>query len=372
MSDTVGIAGAGLCGRLLALELAARGHAVTLFDRDDRAATRACAYTGAGMLAPYLELAESEPLITRLGLASRRRWRRLAERLPAAIDLQLAGTLVVAHPRDRGALELLERRLQAKLASAPLPDDGAVVTAGAERIAELEPALAGRFRHGLYFPLEGQVDNRLLLAALAAALGDAGVAWHEGTPVARVEPGRLRLADGGERRFDHAVDCRGFGARHQQRGLRGVRGELLVLDAPDVELRRPLRLMHPRFPIYLCPRAGGRMIVGATAIESDDRRPITVRSTLELLSAAYSVHPGFAEAAVVESRADLRPAYPDNLPRLRYRPGYLSINGLYRHGFLIAPQLVHLAASLLAGGAPEPGFEAIYQAVDGEREDGAQ
>ena len=83
-------------------------------------------------------------------------------------------------------------------------------------------------------------------------------------------------------------------------------------------------------------------MLGATMIESDGRGVVTARSVLELLSAAYALHPGFGEAEILELGADARPAFPDNLPRIGRAPypdggDRLYGNGLYRHGSLLAP-----------------------------------
>jgi glycine oxidase len=107
-----------------------------------------------------------------------------------------------------------------------------------------------------------------------------------------------------------------------------------------VRLRRPLRLLHPRYAVYLVPRAGGQVIVGASEIESEDRSPVSLRTTVELLAAAHSVVPELGEARIVSADVNLRPALPDNLPRIRHGAGLTRINGLYRHGWLIAPAMV--------------------------------
>ena len=70
---------------------------------------------------------------------------------------------------------------------------------------------------------------------------------------------------------------------------------------------------------------------------------------MELLNAAYALHPAFAEAGIVELGAGLRPAFPDNLPRLLRRDGRWHLNGLYRHGFLLAPAMARRAAATLSG-----------------------
>jgi len=147
------------------------------------------------------------------------------------------------------------------------------------------------------------------------------------------------------------IDCRGLGARPQWDALRGVRGEVIRVHAPDVALSRPTRLLHPRYPLYIAPKPGGVFVVGATEIESADMSPASVRSTLELLSAAYAVHSGFGEARILEIATHCRPTLPDHLPALRWSaPRVLQVNGLYRHGFLIAPALLDMALELLATG----------------------
>ena len=88
-------------------------------------------------------------------------------------------------------------------------------------------------------------------------------------------------------------------------------------------------------------------MVGATMLESDEPSRVSVRSVLELLSAAYALNPMFGEAEVVEIGTGVRPAFLDNLPRLRWRQGVLHVNGFFRHGFLLAPALARRAADAL-------------------------
>jgi glycine oxidase len=114
---------------------------------------------------------------------------------------------------------------------------------------------------------------------------------------------------------------------------------MLVLGTKDIGLSRPIRLLHPRHPVYIVPRADGRFMVGATSIESENEGKITVRSAIELLNAAYAVHPAFGEAEILETAVGLRPAFPDNLPKIVRRGRVIYFNGLYRHGFLLAPAL---------------------------------
>ena len=123
-----------------------------------------------------------------------------------------------------------------------------------------------------------------------------------------------------------------------------------IVETPEVELSRPVRLIHPRWPLYVIPRGDNRFMLGATSIEAEDTG-VSVRSALELLGAAYAVHPAFAEARILEFGSGLRPAYPDNLPRITVEKKKIAVNGLYRHGFLLAPALAELTLAHVQRGA---------------------
>lgn len=342
---SVVILGAGLMGRLLALCLARRGHRVDLFDAGGPEAERSAATVAAAMLAPLAESAITEPGVVRMGHHALSRWPELLAALPRPVFFQREGTLIVWHRQDAAEAQRLGLRLQAT--QQRIPDLPAAQVLDASGIAAAEPALAQRFAHGLYLPGEGQLDNRQLLRALAESLESLPVRCHWHTP--RV-PGDFAPSDAGGPGL--LLDCRGLGARTDWSQLRGVRGEVVRIHAPEVTLRRPTRLVHPRYPIYIAPKQDHLFVIGATEIESEDLSAVSVRSTLELLSAAYAVHPGFAEGRVVETATQCRPTLPDNLPAVRMpRPGVVEVNGLYRHGFMIAPALLDVVLELLDHGS---------------------
>jgi glycine oxidase len=222
-------------------------------------------------------------------------------------------------------------------------------------LAALEPALAPGL-HAWLLPGEGQVMSRDMLHALA--LHAPGVWWCWDEPVAEVAPGHIVLASGEAEAFDLAIDVRGAGARPVL-PVRGVRGEVVWLHAPGVPLARPLRLLHPRHRVYIVPRPGDLFVVGASEIESEDRSPVSLRSAVELMAAAHSVLPELAEARIVHMESNLRPALPDNEPRIDHAPGLLRINGLFRHGWLLAPALAEDALARVGLALPE---EAIAHA----------
>ncbi|WP_394893264.1 glycine oxidase ThiO [Mesorhizobium sp. AaZ16] len=309
------VKGAGVAGLAAAFELAARGAAVTVVE------VRHClggnaSWMAGGMLAPWCERESAEQPVLDLGLCAADWWDAA---LPGHVTR--AGTLVVAMPRDAGELD----RFASRASGHRRVDE--------DEIALLEPDLAGRFQRGLFFPGEAHLDPRRAMAALYEKLAARGVEFRFGVDA-------RHLAG-----FEREIDCTGIAAGDAR--LRGVRGEMLILHAPDISLSRPVRLLHPRLPLYLAPRANHHFMAGATMIESLPAGPATARSMMELLNAAYSVHPAFGEAAIVETGVGIRPAFPDNLPRVERQGGTVAINGLYRHGFLLAPAMARQAADLV-------------------------
>ncbi len=331
MNLRVKIIGAGVAGLTTAYEFARAGCRVEVIERRTGPGL-GCSYLAGGMIAPCCEAESAEPLVVELGRESLAYW---TQTVPVATR---RGSLVLAPARDRQELARFARRTS----------DYERIAASA--IAELEPDLAGRFDEALYFSKEAHLDPRAATAALAARL-------------AAMDHVSLRYGVEADMRgdADWIVDCRGFDARRDLPELRGVKGEMLVLYTREISFARPIRLIHPRNPVYLVPRGDGRFMIGATMIENDEAGRITARAMLELLGAAYAVHPAFAEAEIIETGAGVRPAFPDNLPRIRIRDRRIDVNGLYRHGFLLAPALARRVVDAALNGA------GLAEALDADR-----
>jgi glycine oxidase len=361
MSYRIGIVGAGLIGRTLAFELSKENYQVTIFDSDSVAGHASCGFAGAGMLAPYSELETCESVIFELGRNAISLWSQIIETLPAPVFLQASGTLLVAHAQDKPILVRVKRLIEQKGPDAS--DDIWLQQLSDIELNKYEPALAGRFSGVVLLALEGQLDNRQLMQALCEGLNRAGVQCHFDTRVIALRPGQIETISE-QFNFDLVIDCRGLGAKADIANLRGVRGEMIEVVAPDVKLSRPIRLMHPRYPIYIVPREKHHFLIGATSIESESKSAITVQSTLELLSAAYSVDSAFAEAHIIESRVNCRPALSDNKPRIFQHSGLMRVNGLYRHGFLITPKLVQIIVQFIKSGRPDTSFECLFNSEE--------
>lgn len=302
MTVTIAGAGAGVAGLCCAYELAQRGHQVTVYEKSASLNDNTCSRFAGGMLAPWCEGETADKEVVNLGRSALDWWEKIT-------PVTRRGTLVVAPPRDHRELARFARRTTGHQAA---------------DTATLEPDLGKR--PGLFFAGEAHLDPQVALGDLASRCLALGV--------------EIRFAAKAPR--DVNVICTGVSASLQD--LRSVRGEMVVLRCPSVRLTRTIRLLHPRFPAYLVPRKGGIYMLGATMIESDAPGPITLRSTMELLAAAFTLHPGFAEAEILATGAGLRPAFPDNLPRVQKLGKTWHVNGLFRHGFLLAPAMARQLA----------------------------
>lgn len=317
--STITVVGAGVLGLWQALTLAKAGHSVRLVERSEAPFADSASRWGGAMIAPECEAESAPPIVRDLGRLSLGYWRTVYP------DIVVNGTLVLAPARD-----LTELNRFARLTERHERIDAAT-------LAGLEPELGGRFATALFYPSEAHMDAMAALRALLDAVRAAGVTVSFGVE-GEVPAGAV------------VVDCRGYKARDDLKDLRGVRGERIIVKAGDVRLARPVRLIHPRQPIYVVPQGDGRYVIGATVVEREDAGPMTVRSALELLGSAYALHPGFAEAAILDMGAGVRPAFPDNVPRVRLAEGgrRIYVNGAYRHGFLLAPVLAEAVAGVIA------------------------
>lgn len=316
----IDVVGAGILGVWQALTLARAGHRVRLIEASVEPFSSAQSRLAGAMIAPYCEAEGAGPVVRDAGLEGLALWRRT---YPGLIE---AGTLVLAQPRDTQELKRFGRLTQGHEA------------VGQQRIAELEPDLGSRFSSGLYYADEAHMATPQALTTLLDMARVAGVDVVLGQHW--VGPGQA----------DRVIDCRGLAARDALPELRGVRGERLIVRARDVRLQRAVRLLHPRYPLYVVPWGDGLHLIGATVIESEDASPMTVRSALELLGMAYALNPGFGEAEIVELSAGVRPAFPDNVPRVVDRGRTIHVNGAFRHGFLLAPVLARIVADIVATG----------------------
>lgn len=345
----VGIIGMGIMGCTLAEKFLSAKAKVTMFDKDKE---NNCSYAAAGLLTPFSELDKSTLVIMQLGAESLNiHWPRLVKKLQQTHNLQKNGSLILYHPQDKPIWHTFKNRIYAQIGE----NTREITQIHNKQIQKLEPEL-GKFNEAIYCQGEGHLNAQSILENLQSLTNIQTI----NAEVIHIQPGTITTTEQ-RYKFDLVCDCRGLMAKDRFQDLRAVRGELIHIHAKDVNLQRPIRLLHPRYSIYIVPRTNNHYLIGASELESSDREQISVRSSLELLTAASYVHPGFLDGKIIKSVTQLRPTLKDHLPKIKYCSQLLAINGLYRHGYLIAPAIANDVINFLQNTAK---YTQLWEKID--------
>lgn len=303
------IKGAGIAGRCVALLLKEQGIAFELVEHRPLGDLKSASAIAAGMLCPYAEQDHAGPELIDEGLTSINIWKRWQSKYQ--IGLVESGTLVLSFSAGDNDFERICRNTGSK----PL---------SGETLSALEPSMSPKVVRALHFPTEARVHPETFFRRTTELVGNA-LRHNFQSPLDY------------DSRFDWIIDCTGITAQAKLNSLRGVRGEIIRVHAPNLNIHHTLRLMHPRHPLYIVPQEPGIYAIGASLIETEDTSPVSVETTLGLLSGAYFYNPLFAEARILSMDTSLRPAFQNNLPQLVRHGRTLFLNGMYRHGYLLGP-----------------------------------
>ncbi|GAB2658720.1 glycine oxidase ThiO [Kribbella swartbergensis] len=364
-SDVV-VVGAGLIGLATAWRLAADGIQVTVCDPTPGIQTSNVA---AGMLAPVTEVEYGEDDLLALNLASVAAWPSFAAELESTTGLSAGlhqtGTLSVAYDVDDAAalrrLADYQRRLGLEVEELSGRD-----------ARKREPMLAAGVSGGVWVPGDHSVDNRQAVAALLRAVEVSGVTLVRRRVARVITAGTtavgVQLDNGDTVRAGHVIAATGpwsgqlDGVPQELRPpVRPVKGEVLRLRVPEAyrpALNHTVRATARGFSVYLVPRPGGELVVGATSTELGYDTRVLAGGVFSLLRDARTVLPITDELELVEAIAGLRPATPDNAPVVGPSglDGLLWATGHYRNGVLLTPVTAQIIADTVrTGDVPELG-----------------
>lgn len=339
----ISIVGAGLVGRTLSLMLLQRDDvAIQLIDESPSLFSKlSCGYQAAGMIAPYAELALNKKQLFEEGCQSLSLWSKLLEALPKTKDKPNAkcsdgifrqnGTLILSHPNDYGDCEQLFHRIQHHTGSINS------LIKPKSQLKNYESSLdSQRFAHHfMHLENEGHIHVPNFFHTTSNYLNAHPSVTFTSAKIENLKKELPTTCAQGN--SDYIIDTRGLGAKPDDTSLFGIRGEAMLVNAPAVNLSHTIRLMHPRHPLYIVPRGDDQYYIGATTIECEDNSPISLKSTLELTSALYFIHEGFAESRILKTFAHSRPTYSQSMPKLSKQGNLILLNGFYRHGYLLAP-----------------------------------
>ncbi len=361
----IAIIGGGVIGLSVARALSGQKRRVVVIDAGHE--TPPATDAAAGMLAASFESAAEESMadaLYALGAQSLAAWPAFAAMLEdeTGLSLDYRDDGIVAVAFDEGQAAALKdsgEQLCARGGAAWFLDGG--------EARRLEPALSDRVVAALYAPGDAQVDPRKLLIALRAAFRKTAGRFF-GERVVQVEGDkaghRLMLSNGERLVAKTVVLASGAAATQLIAGLppppiTPVKGEALAVDRSENTFRHVIRCpAQPALP-YLCPKADGRVIIGATEIAGRRDAGVDDASVRKLRAGAAEVVPAVRDWPEIERWSGLRPATPDGAPILgrdrRGPDGVFLALGHYRNGILLAPACAEaLAREILGESAPSP------------------
>jgi glycine oxidase len=350
------IVGGGVIGLAIARSLARRGvRRVILLERG--AVGAESSHAAGGMLAVQAE-ADCEDAFLELACASRDIYPAFAAELLAetGIDIQLdrTGTLYLGFTEEDS--EEMERRYRWQAGAGLLVQKLTI-----EEARELEPCVSERVRAALLFPLDAQVENRRLVAALAASTERLGVCLLTNTQARSLclERGRVCGVETSGGLFDAPlvviacgawssllVATSGGGSAVTPPRIEPVRGQMLCFEAGPSFARHVI--YSPRG--YLVPRLDGRLLAGSTTEHAGYEKRVTGAGLHAMMTHALEIAPGVGELALVDCWSGLRPRAEDDLPVLGASAeihGLFYATGHYRNGILLAPITGELMADAI-------------------------
>jgi glycine oxidase len=335
-SPDVIIAGGGIIGVSIALELRERGLQVLVLERGEPGQEASSA--AAGMLAAFDP--ETPSALCSLAQESARMFpdyvRKLERLAGMQVDLRSQGTIAFFDRSSTPATSALGR--YRKLSG--------------DELRRIEPAVAVAVAiHGYsaFLVEESSVDPVLLMRAALKAASTMGIEVRVGSEVTgiRAQGGRIEVTAGqGRLSAAKAINCRGAwsGAPVKPR-----KGQMLAVRPRDTGVEHVIHAPG----VYVVPRSSGRLVIGATVEDVGFDKTVEPETIHELRRAAVELVPGLASAEVVASWAGLRPGTPDDLPVLgeTEAPGVFTASGHYRNGILLAPVTARIMANLCMGKA---------------------
>ncbi|MDE0399981.1 MAG: glycine oxidase ThiO [Candidatus Poribacteria bacterium] len=355
------IIGGGVIGLGIGWQLAKAGTAVTIYERAE--VGRAASWAAAGMLAPLAEAHSEEPELLKLGCESLDRYPQWTVELEAdaemSIGYRVEGTLIVGlEPDDTYQLRhIYEAQQHLRLD---------VNWLNGREARDIESALSPRVTAAIHCASDYQVDNRRMVTALQRAYQASGGVLHEKSAIERVVI-KNGIATGVQvhgnfQEADIVILSAGCWSA-QIAGIpdanlppvRPVKGQMLALQMEEgITIKSVIRTVRARYPVpvYLVPRADGRLIVGATSEEMGFDTRLTVGGVFELLRGAWEAVPGVYELPILETWTGLRPGSRDNAPILGKTPieNLIYATGHYRNGILLTPITAYEIAKLILTG----------------------
>ncbi|QLE79482.1 FAD-dependent oxidoreductase [Francisella sp. Scap27] len=345
----IAIIGSGVMGRVLALTFTKNiPHlGIDLYDKASLGAKDNCSYQAAGMLAPVSEVTSCGIHTYTLGADSVQLWEELlsirGENLVQKHNIiDKFDTLFLAHKNDVNEFDLIKNRVSFFTKQHESIKER-FRNISSDDLSSLESSLMnGTFMNkGLLITNEGVINVPSFFKFTSQYFSEESNIRFLKEEITKIENNKIYI-DEYTCEYEYVYDCRGFPIeKSKDSRLYGTRGEALIVQHKDINLKHVIRLAHPRHPLYLIPRGNGVFYVGATSILSEDYSSISVQSVMELLSMLLVIDKRFSEARLIKTLTSVRSTSFDDKPLIIRNMGNTSINGLSRHGYLFAPKIAN-------------------------------
>ena len=352
------IAGGGLIGGAIALELARNDLRVSLFDA--REPGQEASWASAGILSPAPENPWMISMVP-IGKVS------LAMYPEFIAEVQELSGIATGY-RDKGTVEaLFSWHAREELNTIVALHRGLGLKAeaiSAKEARELEPALSEEVEAAVLRPQEASVDNRLLANALIEAAKMSGAEIHSGAALEGIwsEGSQCRgaIVNGEKISAKHTIVAAGafssqIAGASEYAPVSPAKGQMVSLRCAAAKIDRVLWSER----IYVVPRNDGRILCGATVEHVGFDKTVTASGMHANLDAVIELAPVLATAQVEESWAGLRPDTPDHLPIIGPTEiaGLLIATGHFRSGVLLTPITAKLIAEFILEKTPSVDWE---------------
>lgn len=333
----IAIIGAGISGLLTALEIQSLGAQITIYDKDGFPG-RGASYAAAGMVNPSGEVTDLPLQLINAANAGVKFWSEFCKKNNISINAK--GSIFIANKSEIGDFKNYIDALKNSNLAYEILDD--------EALLSLNFGL--KFNKGIYFPNDITINSRAILKKIVMLLKEKGAQFIK----SNVNPEYLK------KDYEWVIDARGW--TDCSEGLIAIKGETISIVSNKPIVQMPIRFQYNDVIVYIVPNKNNIFTIGASSrLEINPNPKLSRLDGIEfLIKAANYFSPKTMKMHIKEIKCGIRPAYPDFRPRIKYDGNIVSINGLYRHGFLLTPVMAKIIAKQIINKENDEFSELFY------------
>ncbi|MBY6024277.1 glycine oxidase ThiO [Priestia aryabhattai] len=358
------VIGGGVIGASTAYHLSKMGYQVAILEKNQIG----CEASGAaaGILGAQAEIDEEGPLLE-LAIQSRSLFPNLVAELKEKTNIDVEFI-------QKGLLKVAATEAEAGLLKAKAERhrrwDSEVKWLSPDAARQAEPLLTPDTYGAISIPKDGQLMPAKLTQALVHGALYHQAAIYENCHVHELIYDNKKVVgvrtSAGNFYSDQVMVSAGAWTKDlvtaiQPKHLFPIKGECISLTTNQPSIQKTIFLDEG---FYVVPKAGGRIVIGATKRPHDYTKHVSAEAIEFLISKAISLVPSLAEASFEKAWAGLRPQTVDGWPYLGQHPEldnvYLAC-GHYRNGILLSAITGKIMAEQMKGENPKHSFFSAFR-----------